>query len=413
MSRRSVGFGAAILSTCGVIIACSSSNDRPGAAANDDGGIKTGNDGGNTPVDAGLPTYCTSKAKDVDETDIDCGGARCAKCELGKACLQDRDCAAGQCKNNLCAICDNNATDGSETDVDCGGASCGACTVGKRCKTATDCKSGVCNVDRCECPPHMAIVALAGGGAYCVDQTEVTKGEYNKFITANVPVTDQIDICKPPANPTFVPQGAWPPATTPAPGIAFSYGLPVHYVDWCDAAAYCKWAKKELCGKIGGGSVAVADVNDPTKSAWFNACSAQGTKTYPYASTFDVARCNSNATLGHTPGDMPAGVYGFPANGDQGVYQINASDAVGAVGTDISTSCQGGSVSLYQMSGNVAEWEDACDATTTVANCRVRGGSYTANDDASQVSCAATRVIARLPASPADLADVGLRCCVY
>ena len=30
----------------------------------------------------------------------------------------------------------------------------------------------------------MTIISLAAGGAYCIDQSEVSKGQYNKFITA-------------------------------------------------------------------------------------------------------------------------------------------------------------------------------------------------------------------------------------
>jgi formylglycine-generating enzyme required for sulfatase activity len=70
-------------------------------------------------------------------------------------------------------------------------------------------------------------------------------------------------------------------------------------------------------------------------------------------------------------------------------------------------------VSLYQMSGNLAEWEDSCDGATTASNCNLRGGSYTAANNAPALRCDATRTEVRMPATDALLADVGFRCCLY
>jgi formylglycine-generating enzyme required for sulfatase activity len=264
----------------------------------------------------------------------------------------------------------------------------------------------------------MASVSKTGGGAYCIDVVETTKGQYNKFITANVPVPDQIAICKPPANPTFVPRGAWPPATSPptTSGLAYNLSLPVHYVDWCDAFAYCKWANKQLCGEINGGTVAPASANDKTKSAWYNACSAQGDNAWPYGTVFDGAKCNTGGGDAGTIAD-PADVFGFGgANQDDGLYGVVVSDVAGNFTSVLHDSCQGGSVGVYQMSGNAAEWEDSCDdADAGATNCRLRGGSYRAQGNSDAVRCTATRVEARLPAvaDPDPLKDVGFRCCLY
>jgi len=399
----------------GLVVACSGGDARPPSTT---GLSEGGADFDASPItdamrEADAPTTCTNTTKDANETDVDCGGA-CAPCALGKACVQDKDCSDdAKCTNKICAKCDDGVTNGDETDVDCGGKACGPCTVGKRCKAGPDCKTASCAGDACACPAGMAIIALAGGGAYCIDQFEVTKGQYNKFITANVPVNDQIAICKPPANVTFVPRGAWPPATNPGP-LEFNFALPVHYVDWCDAYAYCKWAKKELCGKIGGGAIAPAEGADPTKSAWYNACSAQGTKGFPYGTTFDGTKCNG---AGKPAGDAEgvASSYGYTGNQDDDVYAVAQSDAAGNAGAPLNAACQGGSVGLYQMSGNLAEWEDSCDGNATVATCRVRGGSYAAENDEASLACAAVRSVPRLPpAGGADpLKDIGFRCCVY
>jgi hypothetical protein len=49
------------------------------------------------------PTHCWNKKQDMDETDVDCGGPRCAQCAAEEACLATRDCSAGTCVNGKCA----------------------------------------------------------------------------------------------------------------------------------------------------------------------------------------------------------------------------------------------------------------------------------------------------------------------
>jgi hypothetical protein len=59
------------------------------------------------------------------------------------------------------------------------------------------------------------------------------------------------------------------------------------------------------------------------------------------------------------------------------------------------------------MSGNVSEWEDACDAAG--ANCVTRGGSYLAADNATTLACDSIVTKARM----AHDIDTGFRCCQY
>ena len=179
-----------------------------------------------------------------------------------------------------------------------------------------------------------------------------------------------------------------------------------------------------LCGKIGDGSLTLAQRNDAAQSAWYNACSAQDQKTYPYGDTFDpsgsVRKCNGTGN-GFTPADAPLcgdanklqcpGIFGYGVNDDDGIHRVVQSDDIGNVGTPDFKECQGGVVDLYGMSGNLAEWEDACDPAT--GKCAVRGGSYRANDDSAALSCTADRTVDRIPANKDDLKDVGFRCCIY
>lgn len=404
--------------------ACGGSDPRPDAGSTNTNGTasSSSSSSGSTGDDSGAadgggdaavrPQSCKNTIKDGNETDVDCGGNECERCIDGKSCVQPNDCKGGSCVQNKCvtAACGDKITNGDESDTDCGGTVCAKCTIGKRCKAGEDCVSGNCTNDFCACPAGMAVVSKASGGAYCIDAVEVTKGQYNKFLTANVPVQNQSVECLPPANPTFVPRGAWPPAQSPD-GLAFTLSLPVHYVDWCDAYAYCQWAGKQLCGKINGGSITAAEANDSSQDAWFNACSAQGTKQWPYGTGYIGSKCNGTGIP--VDGGAPIAAFGKFENQDDGVYTVVKSDDQGNFTAVDNPACQGGSVGLFQMSGNVAEWEDSCDGNTATSQCRLRGGSYTAADTSATLECAAVRTEQRQPTDGNVLKDVGIRCCLY
>ncbi len=358
-------------------------------------------------VDAG-PPGCSNGTIDNLETDIDCGGGVCAKCIDGKMCVQTNDCAGGSCVPNdagtgsvcITPSCTDRIKNGSEADVDCGGPTCPKCSFGKACVVPGDCVSNACApngfANACTCPTGMTVVATSAalGGAYCVDQTEVQNGQYNAFVNSNQPTANQIAVCS--GNSSYVPQGNWPP-----PQPLFSYGLPVRNVDFCDAYAYCRWAGKQLCGKIGGGGYDPAGTpdagapplqNDKAMSAWYNACSAQGNQKYPYdISQFNGSICNGNG---------------------QAAWEVwSYSDQGGNNNAPMNYYCQGGSVNLFQMSGNVAEWEDACTGTSGAGDiCLLRGGSYAANNVPAVLACDAQRSATRLNYASAD---VGFRCCQY
>jgi sulfatase modifying factor 1 len=168
-------------------------------------------------------------------------------------------------------------------------------------------------------------------------------------------------------NASYQPSAGWPP-----PSIAW----PVVAIDWCDAWSFCAWAGKRLCGKIGGGPSGNQDEKANTDE-WFYACSGGGGKQYPYGTTYVGNVCNG-----------PDAGKGQPA-------------AVGSM-----AACEGGFAGVFDMSGNVVEWVDACDGYTGASDkCHDRNGSYQTAVATQQ--CGATYSDARNTTWP----DVGIRCC--
>lgn len=280
--------------------------------------------------------------------------------------------------------CCDDATDASDSGAmggtgGAGGASGGGGASGTDGGGVNGCPKGLPG-------PALVEVPVSSGGAYCVDATEVTNADYAAFLAANGGGTSpagQDAWCD--WNTTYVPTPSACPSGMncdwPAVG---KDSYPVVSVDWCDAYAYCRWAQKHLCGKIGGGPNAVADHANATKSEWYNACSAGGTRAYPYGAAYDGAACNDANYLLTTYTTLPVGS---------------------------ASACEGGVAGLFDMSGNVFEWEDSCPAQTGATDyCLLRGGAMDSipgfNGDlacSNDSNAAGQRSITSI--------DVGFRCC--
>ncbi len=98
--------------------------------------------------------HCLNRAKDADESDVDCGGLDCDVCALGQVCATAEDCVNGACTAAKCQdpTCTDQIKNKAETDVDCGGIECGPCAPNQACVEPTDCSSQVCSGGRCEEP---------------------------------------------------------------------------------------------------------------------------------------------------------------------------------------------------------------------------------------------------------------------
>jgi formylglycine-generating enzyme required for sulfatase activity len=231
------------------------------------------------------------------------------------------------------------------------------------------------------CPPlpgPTEVKVSAPGGTYCIDSTEVTNAQYADFLAAlaTSTVTPTLGAgC--PAMTNFTPvdtighEPVWP--TT-----ALNY--PVVHVNWCDAYAYCAWAGKRLCGAIGGGSLMSQPSPVPQSmeavSEWLGVCSGGGATAYPYGSTYETTWCN---------GTGPGGALAPVASNPQ---------------------CVGGYPGVYDMSGNVWEWTDACTSSTEImAFCSTFGGAFDSNP--SDLTCLSQRWWYRTDTA----ANIGFRCC--
>jgi formylglycine-generating enzyme required for sulfatase activity len=154
-------------------------------------------------------------------------------------------------------------------------------------------------------------------------------------------------------------------------------------VDWCDAAAYCQAQGKRLCGKVGGGANPYSEYNNAIHSQWFNACSSGGLHDYPYGDAYQDKTCNG--------------------------YDLDYALTTPAMSMVSCNSPESGFLGVFDLSGNVREWEDSCDSYAGPADtCRLRGGSYKHNQNDLTCASGSTQAVAQR-----NLSDdhTGFRCC--
>jgi formylglycine-generating enzyme required for sulfatase activity len=248
------------------------------------------------------------------------------------------------------------------------------------------------------CPANLAGPALIeipkpGGGFYCMDRTEITNEQYAAFLATNPSTAGQEAACT--WNNGYAPDtsdtcatgdGKYDPVARPK--------VPVGCIDWCDAKRYCAWAGKRLCGAISGGANPPASFADASASQWYRACSKAGVQKFPYGNQFTANYCNGADVSGSHPDDVAA-----------------------------HANCLGGYSGLFDMSGNVAEWEDSCSAASGASdNCLVRGGNI---DNFEVLTQSTTGTLLCNSSEPDDATPspatvkrnvkdelIGLRCCL-
>jgi sulfatase modifying factor 1 len=237
--------------------------------------------------------------------------------------------------------------------------------------------------------PSMVQIPTSGS-PYCIDSTEVTRGQYASFVQAiadftYVPVSDPRCAW----NTMFAIDTTCSSNELGDAGTADAGELPVTCIDWCDAFSFCDFAGKRLCGTIGSTEELdpVARSIDPNVSQWENACTANETRVYPYGNVFKPNACN---VVGTTDGGTAFGSgLALP-----GAY----------------SQCSGGYPGIYDLAGNAGEWVDACnevDAGAEETFCVRIGGSFMSGDQLPAGTCKEFASNARINIAR----DVGFRCC--
>lgn len=245
-----------------------------------------------------------------------------------------------------------------------GGEGAGSSQVVGTCPTAM---AGSPELVRVPSPDHVAT---------CVGRTEVTRGQYEDWLT------DAGD--GGPEAPTGYPNACnWEEDFRPGHGVTSNdwptQGLrrdhPVYSVNWCQALAFCLAHGQRLCGTIAdGGAIQSDGLTEPTVSEWYNACTEGGQHAYPYGDSYEAVRCNGQRDGGTPP----------------------PTTAVGSM-----AACRPAGLPIFDLSGNVWEWENSCTGT----DCYQRGGGWNATGDS--LSC----IVTSQRAMESGATNIGFRCC--
>jgi sulfatase modifying factor 1 len=201
------------------------------------------------------------------------------------------------------------------------------------------------------CPDGMVGVGSSDGDL-CIDALEVTNDLYAAFLNEHGNTCSGHDCM-------YVDE---PGSRISQQGQEFAAaqgyeGFPVVQVTFHGAAEYCAAASAFLC----------------PDAAWTEACAGPAGSAYPYGDTYDAAACNG----------------------------IDAGEGAPVAAGSLST-CEGGVDGLFDISGNVYEWTDAC----ADGPCLIRGGSFDKTADG--LTCDASHT---MDGPSGHREDLGLRCC--
>ncbi len=238
------------------------------------------------------------------------------------------------------------------------------------CDGATDGRDSDC------CPQGGGVAMVWQPGNYCIDSVEVTRARYEAWLATSPSISTQPSYCLS-TNETYLPDESCMAGEAVFNDV--SYGNhPQVCIGWCDANAYCQAMGKSLCGAVGGGYCDM-DLLGNTEKEWYMACSAQGTRTYPYGNTFQAAICNVSESWGENP-RMTTPVQTRPD------CQVNG---------------------IYDMVGNLREYTACCADDDQYALCETWGSTFDSLDEGVGCPQGVSWPFRHLPGD----AITGFRCC--
>jgi cysteine-rich repeat protein len=166
------------------LASCGDGFKQPGEQC--DSGVNNSNTGACTlscklPVCGDTFVQAGEQCDDGNLSDTDaCISCKNAVCGDGKVYQGQEQCDDGNASNNdLCtntcktATCSDAFKNGAETDVDCGGPTCNKCELAKQCLVPGDCLSGSCINGKCSDPTSCKVIKqnnpAAQSGVYLID----------------------------------------------------------------------------------------------------------------------------------------------------------------------------------------------------------------------------------------------------
>lgn len=312
---------------------------------------------GSISLDVAMGSACASMPCDATST---CAGGRC----IGAVLTDPETCTDPATCN------DGGSHDGGTVVVD---AAVGSDAPAPPSESGVDSGVPVC----AGAHGPSAVMIDAGTRRFCIDSTEVSRAQYLDFLGA------LSSSAQPPPLPascawktSFLPNGPWPPAPN-------EVNLPVVWVDWCAAYAYCQWAGKRLCGSTAsGGAIKVTQSHEQATNAgeMYYACSRGGAQSYPYGDVENTTYCNT----------------GLPDGGRSPLVDVGSMPH-----------CEGGYPGIFDLSGNVTEWQNACESDDVNATCYQGAGSnFKYTDD-----FFACGVPNDSDPRQGTFEDLGIRCC--